>query len=216
MAFELKNVVPWGRNLSEYMNMFNLSESDLNKKIISFGDGPASFNFEMDSKGKKCISIDPIYQFNSQELKERFNEVRIEVMKQINSNKDNFVWDVIKTPEDLESIRVKSISDFLTDFEKGKVENRYVCHSLPEKLNFEDKAFELGFSSHFLILYSNLGLEFHIKAITEMLRLCEEIRIFPILNLNAENSIILEDIIAFFEPKYGLIFEKVNYEFYQD
>ncbi|MGA9638946.1 hypothetical protein, partial [Flavobacterium sp.] len=80
MAFELKNVVPWGRNLSEYKNMFNLSESDLNRRIISFGDGPASFNFEMDSEGKKCISIDPIYQFTTQELKERFNEVRNEVM----------------------------------------------------------------------------------------------------------------------------------------
>ena len=105
------------------------------------------------------------------------------------------------------------MSDFLTDFEKGKTENRYVSHSLPEKLNYKNKTFELGLSSHFLILYSNLGLEFHIGAIKEMLRLCEEIRIFPILNLNAEKSAILEEIVAYFKPQYKLSIEQVGYEF---
>ena len=52
MAFELKNTVPWGRTLEEYSNMFNLTASDINKRIISFGDGPASFNCEMNKQGK--------------------------------------------------------------------------------------------------------------------------------------------------------------------
>jgi len=47
MAFELKNTVPWGRNLDEHKSMFTLTEADLNKGIISFGDRPASFNYEM-------------------------------------------------------------------------------------------------------------------------------------------------------------------------
>lgn len=44
---KLNEVVPWGRNLEEYKLMFNLSEADLNAKILGCADGPASFNAEM-------------------------------------------------------------------------------------------------------------------------------------------------------------------------
>ena len=41
---KLNEVIPWGRNLEEYKLMFNLSEADLNAKILGCGDGLASFN----------------------------------------------------------------------------------------------------------------------------------------------------------------------------
>ena len=44
MAFELNDVVPWGRTLEEYREMFLLSDEDMLKSIAGFGDGPASFN----------------------------------------------------------------------------------------------------------------------------------------------------------------------------
>tara|TARA_A100001015_G_scaffold301243_1_gene387811 strand:- start:2516 stop:2731 length:216 start_codon:yes stop_codon:yes gene_type:complete len=53
MPFELKNTVPWGRTLKEYQNIFNLTESDLDKEIISFGDGPPSFNSEMKKNNER-------------------------------------------------------------------------------------------------------------------------------------------------------------------
>ena len=213
MKFELEKVVPWGRNLKEYQEIFNLSNDDLDKNIISFGDGPASFNSELNYLRKKCTSIDVIYQFSETELKERFEVVKEQVMKQVRNNTKNFVWKNIKTPDELEIIRVKSMSDFLNDFSKGKKEGRYIYHSLPEKLNFEKRTFDLGLSSHFLLLYPKLGIDFHIKSINEMLRLCKEIRIFPILNLNAEKSEMLDDVITHFEKKYIVKIEKVKYEF---
>lgn len=33
MAFKLNSVVPWGRNLNEYRLMFQLSDSDMSKKL---------------------------------------------------------------------------------------------------------------------------------------------------------------------------------------
>lgn len=213
MAFELEKVVPWGRNLKEYKAMFDLSEADLDKKMISFGDGPASFNSELDTQGRKCISIDPIYQFTKNELATRFEEVKNTVMQQVRDNTANFVWKNIKDATELEETRTKSMSDFLIDFEKGKKEKRYVAHVLPEKLDFEDQQFDIGLSSHFLILYPNLGLDFHIKSIKEMLRLCKEIRIFPILNLDAEKSELLENIITEFTKEYTIEINKVGYEF---
>jgi len=216
MAFELKSTVPWGRTLEEYRNMFNLTDSDLNKRIISFGDGPASFNKEMITLGKTLTSLDPIYLFSKNDLTKHIEETKNTVMTQMRENQDNFIWTSIKNVDELERIRMKAMSDFIKDFEFGKKQKRYIAHELPDTTSFEEQSFDLGLSSHFLILYSKLGLDFHIKSITEMLRICKEVRIFPLLNLNAEKSEVLNGIVNEFKKGFKLNIESVNYEFQQD
>lgn len=213
MTFELKNVVPWGRNLEEYTKIFKLTDSDLNSKIISFGDGPASFNAEMTQLGKKVISLDPVYQFSKAELKQRIDETKETVMEQMRTNQDKFVWKSIKNVAELEKIRMGAMTNFINDFEFGKEQQRHVHHELPNSTKYETLEFDLGLSSHFLILYSQLGLDFHIKSITEMLRISKEIRIFPILNLNAAKSEVLDDIITHFKTDFNVKIETSDYEF---
>lgn len=213
MAFELENTVPWGRSMDEYKDMFHLSDADLSKRIISFGDGPASFNAEMTIQGKNIISMDPIYRFSADELNERINETKDIVITQTRNNLQYFVWNKIKNIDHLEKIRMSAMNHFLKDFEQGKREMRYVNHELPAKTSFDDCSFELGLSSHFLILYSQLGLEFHIAAIDEMLRVAREIRIFPILNLNGEKTELLDSLIQYYSKKYIVQIETVSYEF---
>ncbi len=213
MSFELKSVVPWGRTLMEYKQMFSLTPADLNKKIISFGDGPASFNKELTEQNGNCISIDPIYQFSKEQLETRFEEVRKEILEQVKINSNIFIWKNIKNIEELDLLRTQAMHQFLEDFDSGLLEGRYVTHQLPEKTQFKDKEFELGLSSHFLILYEKLGLEFHLKSLTEMMRICKEVRIFPLLNLNAEKSKVLEPIVKHFSEMYEVKIEQVNYEF---
>lgn len=213
MAFELMSTVPWGRNLDEYKSMFKLTDSDLNKRIISFGDGPASFNSEMTRINKKVVSIDPIYQFATDELRLRIKETKDIVIEQTKDNLENFVWTKIKNVNELEQIRVSAMDTFLLDFDKGKKERRYVNHEMPEKTEFDDLSFDLALSSHFLILYSQLGIDFHIASMTEMLRVSNEIRIFPILNLDAKKSQLLGNLMNYFETDYKVNVEKVDYEF---
>jgi hypothetical protein len=213
MAFELKNTVPWGRNLAEYKSMFNLTDAELNMHIISFGDGPASFNAEMTKLGKKVISIDPIYQFSYSDLSFRIAETKDIVIEQTKKNLGNFVWTHIKNVEELERTRLDAMEKFLKDFELGKLEKRYLNHEMPLKTNFDDFSFDLALSSHFLILYAQLGLDFHIQTIEEMLRVAHEVRIFPLLNLDAKPSEMLAPIIAHFNTQYVTNIEKVNYEF---
>jgi hypothetical protein len=80
---------------------------------------------------------------------------------------------------------------FLADYEAGRREGRYVPHALPDRTPYADDAFDLGLSSHFLVLYANLGLDFHLQSLREMLRICREVRIFPLLDLNASESAVL-------------------------
>jgi hypothetical protein len=213
MAFELKDVVPWGRSLAEYVKIFKLTDSDLNSRIISFGDGPASFNSEMTKLGKMVVSLDPIYQFTKAELKQRINETKETVIEQTRMNQNNFVWKNIKNVDELEQIRMRAMADFIDDFELGKEQQRYLYHELPTLTKYDALEFDLGLSSHFLILYSQLGLNFHIQSINEMLRICNEIRIFPILNLNATKSEVLDAIIAHFNSDFIVTIESSDYEF---
>lgn len=213
MAFELSSVVPWGRTLEEYKAMFGLSLEDLKKSIASFGDGPASFNTEMTKLNNNVTSFDPIYQFTKEQLVNRIEETKDIVMKQTEENKDNFCWTTIKDLDDLEKIRMSAMSNFLSDFEKGKKEKRYIPHELPNRTDFPEKHFDIGLSSHFLLLYTKLGLDFHIKSIDEMLRICKEIRIFPILDLDAKESNVLEHIIQHYNNSYNISIVETKYEF---
>ncbi len=213
MAFELKNTVPWGRNLDEYKNMFSLTDSDLNKRIISFGDGPASFNYEMTLKGKDVTSVDPVYKFSEDELKQRIEETKDIVIEQTQNNLNNFIWTTIMNVKELERIRLSAMENFLQDFEKGKNEHRYINHELPNLTEFKEKTFDIALSSHFLILYSQLGLDFHIASIKEMLRVANEIRIFPLLNLDAVKSEVLDGIIEYFQSDCIITIDLVDYEF---
>lgn len=213
MAFKLKSVVPWGRNLEEYRLMFQLDDNDMLKKIAGFGDGPASFNKEATKQGYSVTSFDPIYQFSREELEKRIEEVRGIVIGQMKENKDNYVWSNIKSLEELENIRMSAMKAFLADYELGKLEGRYIYHELPTQLAFKEDSFDIGLSSHFLLMYTALGYDFHIQAISEMLRVCKEVRIFPIVDLDANNSEMITNVIGYFKKYYDVEVKRTKYEF---
>lgn len=214
MAFKYESIVPWGRSYQEYIDMFNLTESDLNKNILGCGDGPASFNSIMNKKGKKATSIDPIYQINAKEIEKRIEETFHNVIDQTKKNQEKFIWTKIKDVDELGRIRMSAMKEFLMDFEKGKKEKRYIYAELPN-LPFLDDQFDIALSSHFLFLYSdNLTYDFHLQAINGMLRVSKEVRIFPILDVNAKTSPYLNKIIGYYRNKNISIEEiKVDYEF---
>lgn len=213
MAFKLNSVVPWGRNFSEYKAMFMLTDEDLQKKIAGFGDGPASFNFEAHKMGVDVTSYDIVYQFSKDELKKRIEEVRSIVMEQMKKNKDNYVWKNIKSLYDLEKTRMSAMNMFIEDFEIGKAEERYVYHNLPDRVNKDDNTYDIGLSSHFLLMYTDLGYDFHIKAISEMLRVCKEVRIFPVCDLDGSKTELIDDVKKYFTKEYDVNLLKTEYEF---
>lgn len=213
MAFKLDSVVPWGRTLEEYKLMFQLNDEDMLKTFAGFGDGPACFNYEMTERNGSVISFDPIYQFSKEDIEKRIEEVRVIVMQQMHENMDNYVWKNIKSLDELENIRMSAMKKFLSDYEKGKAEGRYVFHELPNRLPYEEDHFDIGLSSHFLLMYTSLGYDFHIAAMSEMLRVCKEIRIFPIVDLDANKTDLINNVIGFFKKDYTVQTVKTDYEF---
>lgn len=181
---KLSEVVPWGRSLIEYKEMFLLSDSDLGKKILGCGDGPACFNSELSRIGGKVISIDPIYQFNEKLIRTRVDEIYPQVMEQVSKNKKDYVWKNIGSIKELGKVRMDAMTNFLRDYEAGKEEGRYINASLP-LLPFEDDEFELALCSHYLFLYSeHVNQEQHILSMKELCRVAREVRVYPLLTID--------------------------------
>ena len=188
MTFHYDEVVPWGRSFDEYRQMFQLTDEDLGRRILGCGDGPASFNCAMAARGHEVISYDPLYRLSTPEIRQRIAATFADVIAQTRQNDDKFVWDTIPTVDALGQVRMAAMDEFLADYERGKQAGRYVAGELPA-LPFADQEFGLALSSHFLFLYSDqLTLEFHLRAICEMVRVAQEVRIFPLLDVNANPS----------------------------
>ena len=188
MAMQLEKVVPFGRSLDEYRRLFALSNGDLQKNVISLADGPASFNAELTARGGSAISVDPLYVFSAADIEARFYAVVDRIIDQVKATPDDWIWHYHRSPDHLKENRCAALRNFVEDFDKGKTEGRYVTGELPH-LKFPDGLFDLALCSHFLFLYSDhLTYEFHLASILEMLRVANEVRVFPLLTLGLEVS----------------------------
>ena len=212
MPIEYKDIMPWGRNFSEYIGMFDLTASELSLRILGCGDGPASFNVECNQRGGQVTSIDPLYYFSLKTIERRIAETYEEVMKQTRANQDKYIWEAIPSLDALGQIRMEAMRRFLASYETGKAQGRYIPAELPY-LPFADQIFDLALSGHFLFLYTdNLTFAFHVAAIREMLRVAREVRIFPLLDVNAQESRYLDGILECFQ-NFKPELHRVNYEF---
>jgi len=214
---ELLEVVPWGRSFKEYREMFSLSDSDLEKTILGCGDGPACFNAELTKIGGSIVSVDPIYQFNAMQIRSRIAEVYPQVMEQVTTNKDDYVWNTIGNIDELGQTRMEAMNKFLDDYEVGKETGRYMHESLPI-LTFENKSFDLALCSHYLFLYSNhVNQEQHIASMKELCRVSKEVRVYPLLSLDGKKSKYLKAVISTLTDNgISISLTPVEYEFQKD
>jgi hypothetical protein len=210
----IDSVYLWGRSLAEYVRMFALSDEDLRLRIISCADGPASFNSEITARGAYVVSCDPLYQFSVEQIRSRIERTADFHIDHVRKNPHLFVWDRIRTPEDLRRLRLNAMEIFLADFPGGLLAGRYLDRSLPS-LQFTDGSFELALCSHFLFLYSDVfSFEFHLKSILEMTRVAGEVRIFPLLDMSAQPSAHLQPVLqALRDLGFEALVQTVPYEF---
>lgn len=212
--FSLDRVVPWGRSFEEYRHMFALGPDDLASPVLGCGDGPASFNAEATRLGARVISCDPIYRWDAGHLRERIAATSEQVLSETRRNAHEFVWDSIRSVEDLAVIRQAAMEQFLADFGGHAPGRRYVAAELP-RLPFRGAAFSLALCSHLLFLYSNqLGEAFHHAAVHELCRVAREVRIFPLVALGGQRSPYIHSTTAVLRKAGRQVsIEKVPYEF---
>ena len=194
--------------------MFALSDEDLTRRIFGCGDGPASFNAEATRRGSTVISCDPIYKWEAADIRARVTATRDEILEQTRRNAGDFLWNSIRSVDELGRIRMAAMEAFLDDFSAGKARGRYVDNELPT-LPFADRAFDLALCSHFLFLYSDqLGEAFHHQSLRELCRLAGDVRVFPVLALGGRQSPFIDSVMARLRDEgHDVALERVPYEF---
>jgi len=195
--------------------MFSLSDSDLEKSILGCADGPACFNAELFARGGNVVSADPVYQFDSSQIRSRIDQVYPQIIAQLTKNKSDYIWGKIASIEALAETRMNAMNKFLSDYEAGKASGRYINASLPV-LPFADTEFKLALCSHYLFLYSeHIDQQQHISSMRELCRVASEVRVYPLITIgNNKTSPHLEAVISDLKAS-GISVElvPVEYEF---
>ena len=194
--------------------MFALNREDLTHTILGCGDGPASFNAEATRRGSTVISCDPIYRWDAADIREQIAVTRDEILDQTRRNASEFVWDSIRSVDELGRVRMAAMDAFLDDYTHGKVQGRYIEGELP-RLPLSDRSFDLALCSHLLFLYSDqLGEAFHHQSLRELCRLASEVRIFPLIALGGRRSPFIDSTMADLRNAgHEVSIEHVPYEF---
>lgn len=212
--FTLGTVVPWGRSFDEYCSMFALSGHDLSLRILGCGDGPASFNAEATRRGMAVTSCDPIYHWDTVDIRKRIAATYDRIIDETRRNSDEFVWKSIRSVDELGQVRMAAMEGFLSDYRQGKADGRYIEAGLPS-LPFADRSFDLALCSHLLFLYSvELGENFHRESLRELCRVAREVRVLPLLALGGQRSPYVDPCVADLrESGHDVSIESVPYEF---
>ena len=194
--------------------MFALTDADLEAPILGCADGPASFNAEAAARGHSVISCDPIYRFSTHQIRQRIRDTTEVILEQARRNQHEFVWTSIRSVEELREIRTSSMDTFLNDFDAGRRQGRYVVAELPA-LPFGNATFHVAVCSHLLFLYSEqLSEDFHVSAVSEMTRVADEVRIFPLIALGGVRSLHVAPVTERLRDSGAAVsIETVDYEF---
>lgn len=211
---DIDRIIFIGRTFDEYIDMFNLQNENLkDKKLLDCPAGACSFTALGRNNGLDVKACDIAYTFETNDLYNKGQQDVAHAIEKMELSKSNYNWNYFKNTSELKTHRLQALEDCTEDMKKYPESYRYV--SLPE-LPYEDNEFDILLSAHFLFMYSDrLDYQYHIQTINEMLRVTrEEIRIFPLINLEGKRYEYLNDVIKYLN-ELGYITEeiKVDYEF---
>lgn len=158
------------------------------------------------------LSVDPLYAFERDAVRERIDACFDEVVGEVERNREQFVWRRFDSVETLARARRDAMERFVADYRRG--DPRYLDASLPA-LPLGDGRFDLALCSHLLFLYADrLDAAFHVASLLELCRVAVEVRVFPLRDLGARRSPHLDAVRERLERAGKRVsIERVDYEF---
>ncbi len=209
----VKDLLLSGHNLLDYRRMFDLDESDLDKKIVTCASGFDTFNIEMTQLGKSVVSCARNYALTFDEMHQLVEKNIRRMNEHFDEHQEQFLFDRTMSLADIKQSLSDAALQFVQDYLKGLAEKRYLPEVLSH-LTFADGTFDLALCSHYLFANSSLTLDNHIDYIKEMCRVAKETRIFPLSNAYGEISEFLGPVMLALQTQhYGVELKQVAYEF---
>lgn len=207
----MQNFVLWGHSLTDYKAMFSLNNEHLAGSILEYNSGATSFNADLNASGGNVVSMDDMFAMPLSELKDYIHvtfEAHLDNIKKIASK---FHWGHYQDLDDLVKHRRQGMQRFLEDFESGKQQERYLAaEQFP--LPYEDFHFDIALTSHYLFAMDD-KVDNYVTSIKELSRVAKEVRIFPLVNKEAEVSPIIGPVmLALQDNNLGVEVREVTYQ----
>jgi hypothetical protein len=170
------------RPFADYTAQFALSDKDLaNGPVLDCPGGASDFAATLRRQGGHAISVDCCYVDSATDMAERVQAELERVVAWTGSQPDRFPLDDQGTWLHAPAWRA-SAATFLTDYAADRRHHTGYYHqaSLPD-LPFPDRTFSLALSGFLLFTYpDHFDPDFHLRAIDELLRVADEVRIHPL------------------------------------
>ncbi len=153
-------------SLADYQKIFDLTNQDLQKKLLDFPAGVSSVNAELNALGLTMVSADPLYSLNQTQM-QRFAQ-------------DNLKKNIAETQDPILIANWKRSTElFLDDYEKGQQQGRYIAMPLPPFSQSHSPyelllCMDLLFSQSFSKPYETTEL------MNDLAKLAAEVRIYPL------------------------------------
>jgi hypothetical protein len=172
-------VLVTSRSFEEYEAFFALAPRDLAGGVLDCSSGASGFAAVANARGGRVTAVDPAYAMGTEQL---LAEVRTSLDRGgaiLADHEDRFVWTWYGSRERRDQLRRDALTAFMADLRTHPA--GYVAGALP-RLPFTDDVFDLALCSHLLFTWSDvLDEDWHESAVTELLRVAREVRVFPLV-----------------------------------
>lgn len=217
-SFELSSVAFFGRSLNEYARFFPLDIRALQGlRVLDVASGPSAFAASAARCGVQVTAVDPLYGCAADVLATHVRLDYARTVAQMRAKPELFRLKSFASLDDAIRERDEAARLFLSDYEDGFLNNRYVGGALP-RLPFPDASFDLVLCAHLLFIYERLfDYAFHLAACRELARVSRrEVRIHPVCGADGRPYRELDRLRADL-AKSGITsrVETVDYEFFR-
>jgi hypothetical protein len=187
----MRKRVLWGHHVSEYKEMFDVSDAALQVHLLEYGCGASAVNTELHQEGTTVVSVDPLFVLSKPELVQQVTEDFDERVQQVLADQAQFNVETYGSMEAFLASRRAGMDVFFADYNAGVEEGRYKA-LVDGALPFENFSFDLALSSHYLFANAaNDAVAYHLETIQDLARVAKEVRIFPLIERAGTPSEIL-------------------------
>ncbi|EHL31657.1 hypothetical protein [Legionella drancourtii] len=212
----MRKLVLWGHSVDEYREMFDLSQKDMNSRILEYGCGPSAVNAQQVHEAHEAVSCDPLFVLDKDTLFSKAVMIFAQMADEVRQEQDQFDFSNVGGLDKLIEQRQQGMKQFFADYEQGKAEGRYYGvedYHLP----YPDFSFDFALSAHYLFAdLEEQTVEFHLNVIRELARVAAEVRIFPLIDRKGNTSELLGPVLLQLQKEnYGVEVREVDYHLHK-
>ncbi|KTD51232.1 hypothetical protein [Legionella quateirensis] len=208
----MRKLVLWGHGVDEYREMFDLSDNEINSKILEYGCGPSAVNSQITQMNNQVVSCDPLFVLDKDTLYSKSVMIFSQMAEEIKSEQEHFDFSRSGSFDKLLAERKVGFEQFFADYIKGKTEGRYLGVT-DYHLPFADFTFDFALCSHYLFAdLDDQTVDFHLNVIRELARVAKEVRIFPLIDNDGQTSSFLGPVLlGLQQDNYGIEVREVAF-----